>query len=125
MVREGFITHSGFQPVYQNNGFKCAFITAGEQYAPGQIKTMKRHNSSDEVYALVSGKAVLVTGDVAQKQYVFIPLCPGVSYCVDAGTWHYLAVSEDGTVFVVENSDVSAANTDAVDIEKQYVIVEV
>ena len=125
MVREGFITHSGFELVYQSDGFKCAFITAGEQYAPGQIKIMKRHNSSDEIFALVSGKAVLVTGDVEQKQYVFTPLCSGVSYCVEAGTWHYLAGSEDAVVFVTENSDVSAANTDAIDVTDQLLIVEV
>lgn len=125
MVQEGLAKKTGFALVHKNNTFKCAFITMDAQYAPGQIRTMKRHNSSDEVFALVCGRAVLVTGEPHRKQYEYTTLQTGVSYCVEAGVWHYLAVSEDGTVFVVENSDVSAANTDAVDVSDQLLIVEV
>ncbi len=86
---------------------------------------MKRHNCSDEVFALVQGRAVLVTGEPLRKQYEYIALQAGVSYCIEAGTWHYLAVSEDAMVFVTENSDVSAANTDEIDVKDQLLIVEV
>ena len=60
-----------------------------------------------------------------QKQVKHTALQTGVSYCVEAGQWHYLAVSEDAIVFVTENSDVSAANTDEIDVTDQLLIVEV
>ena len=125
MVQEGFIKKSGFALVHQNDTFKCAFITADRQYAPGQIRSMKRHNGSDEVFVLIQGKAVLVTGEPTQKQVEYTTLQTSVSYCVEAGQWHYLAVSEDAIVFVSENSDVSAANTDEIDVTDQLLIVEV
>ena len=125
MVQEGLIEKPGFALVYRNDGFKCAFITADGQYAPGQIRTMKRHNSSDEVFVLIRGRAVLVTGEPSKMQYKYTALQTGISYCVEAGEWHYLSVSEDGLVFVAENSDVSAANTDDIDVAYQLLTVEV
>ena len=125
MVQEGLAEKSGFALVHKNNTFKCAFITTDAQYAPGQIRAMKRHNSSDEVFALIRGRAVLVTGEPLQRQYAYTELQTGVSYCVEAGEWHYLAVSEDAVVFVTESSDVSAVNTDEIDVTDQLLIVEV
>ena len=49
--------------------FKCAFITHSDQYTFGKVSSMKRHNKSDEVFILVTGKAVLLTGDPAKKQF--------------------------------------------------------
>ena len=117
MVIQGMASNPGFGLVCKNDFFKCAFITRSEQYAPGRIRTMKRHNESDEVFVLVQGKAMLVTGEPMQGQYEKTVLRSGVSYCVEAGTWHYLAVSEDALVFVTENSRVSGENTDELCID--------
>ena len=84
---------------------------------------MKRHNESDEVFVLVKGRATLVIGDVGRQEYIMTELKKGISYCVPAGTWHYLAVSEDALVFVTENSQVSAENTDTVSVEEQGLTV--
>ena len=125
MVLQGMASKPGFDLVCKNDSFKCAFITRSAQYAPGQIKTMKRHNTSDEVFVLVRGNALLVTGEPTKEQYHRTVLESGVSYCVEAGTWHYLAVSEDALIFVAENSQVSAVNTDEICIEEHNVIAEV
>jgi len=124
MVQERVASRPGFDVVCKNESFKCAFITLSDQYAYGKITTMKRHNESDEVFVLVKGKATLVTGDVDSREYIMTELKKGISYCVPAGTWHYLAVSEDALVFVTENSQVSAENTDAINIENQHLSVE-
>ena len=118
------VTRPGFEPVCKNEMFLCAFITASEQYAPGKVASMKRHNGSDEVFVLLKGKATLLTGDPLQKQYTRTVLQTGVSYCVEAGTWHYLAVSEDAMIFVAENSQVSKLNTDEIRMEDQQITVE-
>ena len=118
MVLEGKSEKAGFCLVCKNNDYKCAFITCSPQYAYGKVTELKRHRESDEVFTLISGKATLLTGEPESGEYDTRELQKGVSYCVPAGTWHYLAVSEDALVFVVENSGVSAENTDAVSIEE-------
>ena len=123
MVQERMASRPGFELVCNNESFKCAFVTLSDQYAYGKITTMKRHNESDEVFVLVKGRATLVTGDVDKQEYIKTELKQGSSYCVEAQTWHYLAVSEDALVFVTENSRVSAENTDAVGVEEQGLTV--
>ena len=118
MIIEGKSEKAGFCLVCKNDDYKCAFITCSPQYAYGKVTELKRHRESDEVFTLVSGRATLLTGEPKTAEYETIELEKGVSYCVPAGTWHYLAVSEDALVFVVENSGVSAENTDAVSIEE-------
>lgn len=118
MVLEGRSEKAGFFIACKNDDYKCAFITCSQQYAYGKVKELKRHRESDEVFTLIFGKATLLTGDSECVEYNTRELQKGVSYCVPAGTWHYLAVSEDALVFVVENSGVSAENTDAVSIEE-------
>ena len=125
MVLKKTVSKSGFELVYKNDLFKCAFITRNEQYAPGKISTLKRHNKSDEIFVLVQGKAVLLTGDPSNTEYSITELQSGIEYCVEAKTWHYLAVSEDAMVFVVENFDVSKENTDELNVEDQNIILEV
>lgn len=117
MVLEGRAEGSGFKLTCSNADFKCAFITKSPQYAYGQVKILKRHNESDEVFTLISGKATLLTGESGKAEYVATELKKGVAYCVEAGTWHHLAVTEDALVFVVENSGVSGENTDAISVE--------
>ena len=85
---------------------------------------LKRHRESDELSTLISGRATLFTGELECSEYDIRELQRGVSYCVPAGIWHYLAVTENALVFVVENSRVSTDNTDAILIEKQNPWVE-
>ena len=59
MVLQNSVSKTGFELVYKNNLFKCAFITQNEQYAPGKISCLNRHNKSDEIFVLIQGKAVL------------------------------------------------------------------
>ena len=124
MVLEGKSEKAGFHLTCTNNDYKCAFITNSPQYAYGKVTILKRHRESDEVFTLIEGRAKLLTGDPDKAEYVARELQKGISYCVTAGIWHYLAVSEDALVFVVENSGVSAENTDAVSVEAQNLYVE-
>lgn len=117
MVLEGKSEKAGFHLTCINDDYKCAFITSSPQYAYGKVTVLKRHNESDEVFTLIEGKATLLTGDPVKEEYVTRELQKGVAYCVTVGTWHHLAVIEDALVFVVENSGVSAENTDAVSVE--------
>lgn len=124
MVLEGKSDSAGFQLIRVNESFKYAFITKSSMYSYGQVSVMKCHNESDEVFTLISGMATLLIGDTDRDEYIIKELQKGSAYCVTAGTWHHLAVSEDALVFVVENSDVSEANTDVVSVKEKNLYVE-
>ena len=124
MVVETRAERAGFQLTVINESFKCAWIKKGPQYSYGMLSQLKRHNRSDEVFTLVSGAATLVTADEGIEDCVIRKLEKGVAYCVTAGTWHHLAVSEDALVFVVENSDVSKENTDTASVAEKNLCVE-
>lgn len=125
MVLKKTVTKPGFDLVYKGDSFKCAFITKSDQYSFGKVTTMKRHNESDEVFTLLRGKAVLLTGDPVSGQYDKTDMQLETFYCVEAGTWHHMAVTEDAVVFVAENFDVSKQNTNELNIEEQNIILQV
>jgi len=117
MVIEEKSKKTGFSIVCKNNDYKCAFITYSPQYKYGKVTELKRHRESDEVFVLISGKGTLLTMESEWGEYATVELQKGISYCVPAGTWHYLAVTEEALLFVVENAAVSAENTDVTSID--------
>lgn len=112
----------GFEPVVTTDRFKCAFLTHGEGFTYGQVWELKRHNKTDEVFVLLSGKATMLI--LENDQFTETPLELNKSYNVSTGTWHYLAASQDAVVFVTESSDTSKANTDVLTLSEAYVMEE-
>jgi len=114
----------GFEVVVQNPDFKCAFITAGPQYAYGKVNALKRHNDSDEVFVLLSGEAVLLTKDDASDTFHRTILTPNTAFNVTCGTWHYLAVTNDAVVFVSESGTMRKENTETQNVSAEGIIIE-
>ena len=110
----------GFEVVFQNPSFKCAFITAAKQYSYGEVSCLKRHNKTDEIFVLLCGTALMLTYE--DGVFVKTVLEKNKAFNVTSGTWHYLAVSEDGKIFVVEKSDTSAENTDVLELDNVYLL---
>ncbi len=125
MITASTHSKSGFCPVVKNSQFLCAFITPSPIYSQGKITEMKRHNDTDEVFVLLSGKAVLLTRDDAKEKCQVTKLSPGTAYTVKAGTWHYLALSDDGKVFVTENGCINPDNTDKTDVTSENIIAKI
>ena len=108
----------GFDAVIKNESFKCAFITHSPAYAFGEVAEMKRHNETEEVFVLLSGRAVmLIYENEAFSEY---ELSEKTAYNVHAGTWHYLAVSEDASVFVTEKANTDSTNSDIIRLDIPY-----
>ena len=113
----------GFESIYENSNFKCAYITLSPQYAFGKVKEMKRHNDSDEVFVLLSGSAVLLTHEEGSTEYTQTPLEYQTAYNVQQSTWHYLAVSEDALVFVSESGSMKRENTETRNVESENLCI--
>ncbi len=125
MITVSTHSESGFCPVVRNSQFLCAFITPSPMYALGKVTEMKRHNDTDEVFVLLSGKAVLLTRDDAKEKCLVTQLSSGTAYTVKAGTWHYLALSDDGKVFVTESGSIDPCNTDKADVSSENIIANI
>ena len=122
MLRKCFPSKKGFCPVVEAKNYACVFITHDTQYMYGEVQKMKRHNDSDEVFALVSGHATLLT--MVDGVFTETPLEKGCAYMVETGTWHALAVSEDAMLFVTENSDVIPEHSDILSLEPPYFLAD-
>ena len=122
MVLTAKSTSEGFETIYQNSAFKCAFISPSVQYRFGKVSLLKRHNDTDEVFVLLSGKAVLLTRD-GDGPYERTPLQPNTAYNVTKGTWHHLAVSDDALVFVTESGSLLPQNTESIQIVEENIVV--
>ena len=106
---------SGFDTLHTFEGWKVAFITYAEQY--GELKIVKRHTNTDEVFILVKGKAMLFTAD-GDEPFQTTVLEKEKLYVVKKNTWHHLKVSEDSLLIVVENSDTTKENTQSRTVNK-------
>lgn len=112
----------GFETVFQNEAFKCAFISPSDQYAYGKVKLLKRHNDSDEVFVLLEGSAVLLTQDEGYAHQV-TPLEKSTAYNVTKSTWHHLAVSDDALIFVAESGSMKPENTESINVESEEIYI--
>lgn len=110
----------GFDTVVKAESFKCAFITHSPMYSFGKVSEMKRHNKTDEVFVLLSGSAVMLIYE--NGKFTEYKLSQKVAYNVKAQTWHYLGVSEDAMLFVTENADTDATNSDVITLENTYLL---
>ena len=109
-VKENPKNGNGFDTLHAFEGWKVAFITHAEQY--GELKILKRHTKTDEVFVLIKGEATLFTADDNESLQTTV-LEKEKLYVVQKNTWHHLKVSKDTILIVVENSDTTKENTES------------
>lgn len=114
------ITKNGFDVLFSDENFKCAFITKSEDYSFGSVRVMKRHENTDEIFVLLCGKAVILTFE--NDRFRETELIEKQAYNVKKSTWHYLALEDDAVVFVVEKSDTDATNSQMLKLDKEYIL---
>lgn len=120
MLLEKKAEKEGFDIVFKNEKFKCAFIKHSKAYSFGKVYEMKRHNETDEIFVLLKGKAVMLT--MEEGKFLETELEKNTAYSVQSGTWHYLALSGDAQVFVTENADTDSSNTDIIELGEEYLL---
>ena len=97
----------GFSTLVTFEGWKVAFITHSVQY--DELREMKRHMQTDEVFSLIDGSATFYIVD--GNEIITIDAEKGKVYNVKKGTWHHVKVSKDGLLIVTENSNTTKENT--------------
>ena len=52
----------GYQPVIDFGGWRVAILNYLDEIHPERIKSMERHNETDEVFVMVKGQGILYIG---------------------------------------------------------------
>lgn len=71
---------------------------------------LERHCLSDKAFALLSGRAVLVTHEA--NEYVFTLMEPEKVYNIPNGIWHNIYVDPTAAVIIAGNSETGRENSE-------------
>ncbi len=108
-------SHTGenYRPVIDFGAWRVALM----RHAPGlqadRIDRMQRHDETDEVFVLLSGRCILYVGDGREEvgNIFAADMEPHNVYNVKQGVWHTHVFREDALVLIVENVDTTLANS--------------
>lgn len=101
----------GFEPLVFTEGWQAALLNWEPLFDRRNLNEIERHNHTDEVFVLLSGRAVLFTrpdgGGLAA-----VVMETGKIYNVPAGVWHNLVTTRDVSFLIVENRDTHLNDTE-------------
>lgn len=101
----------GFEPLVFTESWQAALLNWEPLFDRRNLNEIERHNHTDEVFVLLSGRAVLFTrpdgGALAA-----VEMAPGKIYNVPAGVWHNLVATRDASFLIVENRDTHLHDTE-------------
>lgn len=110
-----------YEPLIDYEGWRVAVLAYCENTTIDKIKTMQKHDETDEVFVLVRGKCALITGGNAEEpgQPEFTSLQPHKAYTIKKGFWHEHVLDEEGIVLIIENSNTCDDNSPRVKLSAE------
>lgn len=102
-----------YEPLVDYEGWRVAVLAFCENTTLEKIKTMQKHNETDEVFVLVRGNCTLITAgdEQAPNELEIHKMQPYKTYNVKKGYWHNHILDEDGIVVIIENRDTNDDNS--------------
>ena len=122
--------HDGasYHPLVDFESWRVAILNFSEDLLPENLTRMQRHNETDEVFVLLSGRCILFVGEGTEtvERVYAEPLVPGQVYNVKKSVWHTHTLSQDAKVLVVENRDTTYDNSPFIDLSdvQQRALIE-
>ncbi len=107
---------NGYKPLVDYGEWRVAILRWGEDMLPPNINRFQRHNQTDEVFVLLTGRCILFIGAGGdQLTEIFAEdMEPLKLYNVKRGAWHFHTLSDDAVVLIVENRNTDGTNSDDV-----------
>ena len=109
---------AGYLPLVDYGAWRVAVLNFADELRAENITRLQRHNETDEVFVLLAGHCLLLTGagnDSVERIYA-TDLQTGHIYNVRRGVWHNHILSQDAKVLVVENRDTTYDNSPFADL---------
>ncbi len=103
----------GYSPVVDYDTWRVAVLNFSNDLLPVNIKTMQRHNETDEVFVLLSGRCLLFIGegDEIVTDIFAENMQPFKVYNVKKSAWHTHTLSRDAKLLIVENRNTTFDNS--------------
>jgi len=103
----------GYRPLVDYGEWRVAILRNEDELLPQNIREMQRHDETDEVFVLLSGRCILFLGDGDEGVTAIHAqdMQPLKLYNVKKACWHSHTLSEDASVLIVENRDTTVDNS--------------
>jgi hypothetical protein len=103
----------GFNPLVDTAHWSAALLNFDPDLTPQQLSEFQRHDESQELFVLLSGRCILFIGEGEDSigQIYAQDLEPFKLYCVQRRTWHTQVLSVNTKLLIVENQNTSRANS--------------
>ena len=102
------IKKQGYHPVLIREGWQIAQLNADENQKVNNITKLDIHYQTDEVFILLKGSVVLITGTINPENQPLIEtelMKQGITYNIPKNTWHNIAMEDGSEVLIVEKSN--------------------
>ncbi|MCJ7702430.1 MAG: hypothetical protein MUO62_12675, partial [Anaerolineales bacterium] len=111
----------GYQPLIDYGEWRVAILRYIDELLPDNIGKMQRHDETDEVFVLLEGRCILFIGEGDEQitQIHAQDMEPLKLYNVKRSCWHTHTLSEDTTVFIVENQNTADHNSPEIDLNPE------
>ena len=120
--------NEGFKVLVEYQSWRTAVLNSSKVTKPEPISYVEKHNETDEVFLLLKGKAFLIIGGDSQMPghgesmaFEVFPLDLYKTYNVRAKVWHGVIMSDDASIYIVENIDTGKHNSDYYNLSKEEI----
>ncbi|CUX59973.1 hypothetical protein BN3590_02476 [Clostridium sp. C105KSO15] len=107
------ISQEGYTPLVDYQTWRVAVLKFCDDVRADRLKSMQRHLETDEVFVLLEGSCVLISGGIGERPEVVecVKMEKNQLYNVKKGVWHTHALDEEGSVLIIENQDTCDKNS--------------
>ena len=115
------IEGSGYHRFFISEGWQVAQLNADDKQKVENIGRLDIHNHTDEIFILISGRAVLISATVIDNEPIFEMefMKPGITYNIPVKTWHNIAMQEGCQVIIVEKENTHLNDFEFLELDKE------
>jgi ureidoglycolate hydrolase len=115
------LQEEGYKPLVDFETWRVAVLKYCNDVRLENIKTMQRHQETDEVFVLLKGNCTLISGGNGEEidKIETVKMEPNRIYNVKKGVWHNHILDEEGEVLIVENQNTCDDNSPVVELSKE------
>ncbi len=114
LLRVGSSFEQTYKPVLEFDGWIVAMLRHFEDVSKANFHQVERHQTSNEVFILTAGCAHLIIfdGDNQPTEGYIVQMELNVAYDISRLVWHWVIMSPDAHIILIERSDTTDDTTD-------------
>ncbi len=111
----------GMTRVYENEKWTVGIKNWKPANDPSQIDNLERHLETDELFILLNGRAILLSGEEKAGKLVIeaVEMVPLKVYNIPKGLWHNTVSWKDTKYALIEDSNTGMANSEILSLKPE------